>query len=359
MDQQLIDRIYECAFAAENWPSVLDSLADLADALGGYLVAAKTGAANWTASERIRGSIERTVNERWLERGQRFRRAAAAQHNGFLTDYDLYTDAELAKDPFYSDLLWPAGFGWGAGNTILLPTKDILVFGVERSRQRGPVERPIVQLLDTLHPHIARSALLSARLQMERARVASETLAQIGLPTLVFDETGKVIAANSLIEDETSYIQWRMRDRVLLIDPVADALFHQAIEQLNSADIVRSFALRRRNSGASMVAHVIPIRRSARDLFVRCAGMLVMTPVSLPSAPPVELIRSLFDLTPAEARVARCLALGQTVDEIAVGSGNSGNTIRTQVRMVLEKTGCRRQTEVVALLSGLTIPSNG
>ena len=77
-----------------------------------------------------------------------------------------------------------------------------------------------------------------------------------------------------------------------------------------------------------MVAHVFPFRLSVRDIFVRCAAALVLTPVTLPQAPPVELVQSLFDLTPAEARVARSLAAGETVDAIATARGVSQNTIR-------------------------------
>jgi len=46
-------------------------------------------------------------------------------------------------------------------------------------------------------------------LQLERARMASETLAALGLPALVLNEQGKVLAANSLIEALTGYVQWR------------------------------------------------------------------------------------------------------------------------------------------------------
>ena len=105
-----------------------------------------------------------------------------------------------------------------------------------------------------------------------------------------------------------------------------------------------------------MVAHVIPLRRTARDVFSRCAGVLVVSPVTLPDAPPVELVQSLFDLTAAEARVARNLTAGQTVEQIASSNGVSLNTVRTQVRGVLEKTGCRRQVEAVALLGGIATP---
>jgi DNA-binding CsgD family transcriptional regulator len=105
-----------------------------------------------------------------------------------------------------------------------------------------------------------------------------------------------------------------------------------------------------------MVAHVIPIRLSARDIFARSAAALVLTPVTLPHALPVELVQSLFDLTPAEARVARKLASGLAVDDIATAAGVSPNTTRTHVRGVLEKTGCSRQSEVVALLNGIWSP---
>lgn len=67
-------------------------------------------------------------------------------------------------------------------------------------------------------------------------------------------------------------------------------------------------------------------------------------------------MQSLFDLTPAEARVARSLASGKTVEDIASDGGVSLNTVRTHVRGVLAKTGCDRQAEVVALLTGIARP---
>jgi DNA-binding CsgD family transcriptional regulator len=154
----------------------------------------------------------------------------------------------------------------------------------------------------------------------------------------------------------TSYLHWRARDRVSLSDRAADHLLREAIATIDMAGGtgVRSFPVRDTDADAMMVAHVVPIRLSARDIFMRCAAVLVLTPVALPRAPPVELVQSLFDLTPAEARVARGLAAGKTVDDIASDGGTSANTIRTHVRGVLEKTGCNRQVDVVALLTAIS-----
>jgi DNA-binding CsgD family transcriptional regulator len=355
MDPQLIDRIYECSFASDSWPSVLDELAQIADARGGHLFAATSKVLNWTASASIRDGVRKFATGDFVTRGQRCIRLCAAHHPGFLTEHDLYSDEELEADPFYHELLWPAGLGWGAGTAIPMPTGDTLFFALERNKARGPVEATVVQRLDLLRPHLARSAFVSARLQLERARAAAETLALIGLPALVFDNRGKVLAANHLIEALTGHIRWAAQDRLALKDASANKLFRTAIDTLDdeTAAPARSFAVRGDDAGATMVAHVIPIRGSARDIFVRCTGVLVMTPVTLPQAPPIELVQSLFDLTPAEARVARRLTVGETAEKIAVTSGVSLNTVRTQLRGVFEKTGCRRQADVVALLSGI------
>jgi DNA-binding CsgD family transcriptional regulator len=358
MDPELVDRIYECAFVPELWPGVLDEIARIANAGGGLLFAANQEVRNWAASARLHAGMETFVAKGFYSRSPRIRGGIAARHAGFLREHDIFSEEELAADPLYRDLLWPAGLGYCATAVIPAPTGDVLFISVERRRSLGPVEDAAVRQLDALRPHLARSALTAARLQLERARAAAETLALIGLPALVFDENRKVIAANHLIEALTDHIGWRARDRVALKDAGADALFRLAVEALKvaspaSAAPAHSFAVRGADTLAAMVAHVVPVRRSSRDIFMRCAGVLMLTPVILPDGPPVELVTSLFDLTPAEARVARSLTAGETLDDIAASGGVSRNTVRSQLRGVLQKTGCARQAEVVALLSGI------
>jgi DNA-binding CsgD family transcriptional regulator len=220
------------------------------------------------------------------------------------------------------------------------------------------VDASVIQRLDELRPHLARSALLFARLQLERARAASETLAAIGLPSLVMNEHGHVLAANHLIEQMAGHIVWLAQDRVALKDRRADKLLRAAVASSIAAAAAgtHSFPARHADAEETLVVHVIPIRLSARDIFSRCAAALVLTPVTAPQAPPVELVQSLFDLTPAEARIARDLASGETVEDIASAGGVSRNTIRTRVRAVPTKTSCGRQTDVVALFNGIWSP---
>ena len=359
MDPRLTDHIYECAFVPESWRRVLGDLAALAQARAGFLFISNNDIHHWTSStDAGLEALEPLVKSGWVARCERFRRLHATKHSGFITEQGVYTPEEMKQDPFYRDILYPRGLGWVAGTAIPMPTGDTLTISLEREYARGPVEPSAIGILDGLRPHIARAALMSARLHLERARAASATLAALGLAALVVDETGKVLDANPLVEGLQGYLRWRAFDRVSVCDKATDQLLREAIAGISHGgdEKVRSFPVRSNDVPAAMVMHVIPIRLSARDIFDRCVAALILTPVALPQAPPVELVRSLFDLTPAEARVARDLACGKTVEDIAVDCGVSENTVRTHVRGVLQKTGRSRQAEVVALLTGMYAP---
>ena len=364
MDPQLIDEIYESSFLPERWPGVLGKLAEVGGGRGGVLFVTNAeisptepGIFRWSASEHVREDMDAYVHEGWLGRDLRLR-LMATPPAGFLTDNDMFSEEEMATDPTILGYYRARGLGWTALTAVRLPTGDAAILTVEREYDRGPVHPEAIAMLDGLRPHLLRSALVSTRLQMERARAASDALSLIGLPALVFDERGVVMAANPLIEALTDQVRWLSQGRVSLKDLDADALFKQAIRTVgrDAAPSVRSLVIRDAEANPAFVGHVVPIRRDARDLFTLSAGVLILTPVSLPSAPPVELIQSLFDLSPAEARVARGLAAGDTVDQIAGAGDVSPYTVRAQVRAILEKTGLHRQVEVVALLGGIALP---
>ncbi len=50
MDQDLVDRIYECSLVPELWPGVLDELGRFVEGSGGSLVISKEEVQYWAAS---------------------------------------------------------------------------------------------------------------------------------------------------------------------------------------------------------------------------------------------------------------------------------------------------------------------
>jgi DNA-binding CsgD family transcriptional regulator len=357
MKTELIDRIYECSFVPELWPGVLDELAGLVDASGGLLFAGRDRVLSWTSSAVLSDVFQAYVADGWFAKCSRRICLMTQSQPSFFVEHDFWTEDQLDSTPIYRDFFRPRGLGWSAGTGLSMPTGDSIVFSVERKFNRGPIEPDHVQLLNELRPHLARAALIAARLSLKSASGASEALTKMGLPALVLDKSGVVIEANSLMNELTEHIHWRARNRIALSDSSANTMLCAALTTLDSEsdEGVSSFPLRDKHGTAALVIHVIPIRRSALDIFGSSYALLIATPVTARKAPAVELLRSLFDLTPSEARVARGLAAGDSIDEIAASGGVSRNTVRAQLQQVLGKVGCARQAEVAALLSSIVI----
>jgi DNA-binding CsgD family transcriptional regulator len=65
----------------------------------------------------------------------------------------------------------------------------------------------------------------------------------------------------------------------------------------------------------------------------------------------------LLGLTPAEARVAALVGCGRSPREAAAEMGTSEGTVRNQLKQVFSKTETSRQTELIQLVQGLSVPT--
>ena len=100
-------------------------------------------------------------------------------------------------------------------------------------------------------------------------------------------------------------------------------------------------------------ASVTALRCSSRatDATVACHRVLLcLRNLAADGGPPIDNLRSLYGLTPAEAKLARALAVGKTIAECSADRGVSVNTTKTQLNALLGKTGLHRQVDLVRLL---------
>ena len=356
MDATLIDRVYEAAVVPELWPSVLDDLAVLTDAKGGLLFSVRGKVLSWTATDNLQDVFASYVSDGWFRRCGRRICLFDKAHSAFMREQDYWTEEELETNEIYRDFFRPRDLGWSAGTGLAIPTGDNIVFSVERAFSSGPMERGNVEFLNEIRPHLARSAMIAARLGLKSATSAKETFEKLGVPTILLNAAGMALETGNLTEEIFEHVVWGAENRLSFKDVHALALFQSSMEALSAkAQAVQSFPVRDEQNRPVLVAHLIPINRSAYDIFAQGYALLVLLPVAAKTAPPADLVRSLFDLTASEAEVARCLVRGRSVEEIAMERGVSHNTVRTHLRKVLEKTGTSRQAELVALLTGITV----
>jgi DNA-binding CsgD family transcriptional regulator len=357
MQEELIDRIYECSVVPELWPDVLDELALITDSLGGMLFSARK-AVNWTASENVFDAFETYVKDGWLGKCPRRMCMMEKSQPTFFVEQDFWNEEELANNPFYRDFFHPRGLGWSAGTLLQMPTGDNIVFSIERQLDQGPIEREHVARLNSLRPHLLRSAFVSARLGLQRVQGAGDTLSRFGLPALVLDAGGRFVEANDRVRSVADYVKFsEPGQRVAFSDRRSAAFLTSALERLDgvSSTDSLSFPIRNQDGNAVFVGHVMPIKLAAHDIFANSYALLFFTPLDQTRAPSTELMRSLFDLTVAETRIAKGLLKGRTLAEIAEDGGVSINTVRTQFSSILGKTGCARQAELIGLLANIAL----
>ena len=183
-------------------------------------------------------------------------------------------------------------------------------------------------------------------------RAAAEALGLMGFPAAVLGLRGRPLAANRLFEDLMRGVTCDRGERLAFADRSTDTLFAAALLELGTsghAGAVRSVPMRARGDRPPMILRLITLRAGGQDVF-GASSILVVTRITPPTAPAAELLQGLFDLTPAEARVAREIGEGRTVDSIAEMFGLSRETVRSQLKAVLGKMGVGRQADLVAML---------
>lgn len=350
------DLIYEAAINAELWPKALDRAGRDIDAVSGELLVFDSP----DSRPRVRATdFTRETLNHWVDTDlwkdsvmQRVVRAGAPTHPaGVLATMDLMSQEDWNADPT-GELFNSVGLQDQLFAPIFMPTGEVVFLSFERLRRDGRFSPDAIVQVSALLPHFSRAAMVASRLGLAQATAATATMEALRCPAAVLSSAGKLKAVNGFFSRLEHHFTIGAMDRVRLTDATADTLFQNAIAEVStSLSAVRSIAVRPRDTHLPAVLHVLPLRRSAHEILFGADVLVVMTEVGQRSdGPNANLLIALFDLTPAEAKLASLLGGGASVAESAVTAGITGKTARTYLERVFAKTGCRRQTELVLLL---------
>jgi DNA-binding CsgD family transcriptional regulator len=195
---------------------------------------------------------------------------------------------------------------------------------------------------------------------LEWARAAADAYALLGLPAAVLSSSHRLVTANEPMEVFIPGVVQIRPSRIGLADRRADAILAQLLQQIqgHAEGQMRSFPIAATPELPAWIAHIIPVRGTAKDMFA-VACMLVIAAVARPAIASAQLIQDLFHITAAEARVARGIAAGKTVHDLAVEAGVSSGTIRQHLKSVFSKTGVSRQADLVGILGGSALSFSG
>ncbi|MDE1995325.1 MAG: helix-turn-helix transcriptional regulator [Rhizobiaceae bacterium] len=357
----LIDHIYEAAFVPEEWDRVLRGINEISGSIGATIfVFSDNAPPRGRTLENLQPLFDEFVKGDFWKFCDSVQRMCSLRPGSFVHVDDFMTAEEIEKDPVRIRLR-EVGIGAHICSAIPTPNGELITYVFQRALAAGLYDQPAIDRLDYLRPHLARAGLVAARLGMERAKATVSGLKALGLPAAVLTSSGHVLTANTLLEEMSDVFLPAARERMSIVDPAADALLQQAIaERRGAIPLVRSIPLPGKEGRPPLVVHVLPLRRAAHDIFSGGDVLVVATTFS-PSAvvPSVSLLNALFDLTPAEARLATVLTSGRSLKIAAGESGVTVKTARTYLERIFRKTGTHRQSELVALLKAAQPLSGG
>lgn len=194
-----------------------------------------------------------------------------------------------------------------------------------------------------------------AELQLGQNLLAS-SLDVLAMPTLLIDEYGRVAHMNR------SAAQLLERRSVLWLD--AGHLFTRDEAVTRSINLEVSNAIRAscgiaadpcttvllpRGARAPLIIMIAPMQLNGNATGQGAALLFAFDPEIAPSVG-VEVVRALFGLSETEAQLAVALGSGKTLDDAAHERGTSIHTIRSQLKSIFNKTGTKRQSDLVSLL---------
>ncbi len=355
LDPGLIDQIYEAAVLPDRWPRVLATAAARAGAvIGSFLVQDESGVAPV-----VSGGDDRVVQDYfaqgWGNDTSRTDALMAEQYPGFRTETDYHAEAEIAAMPSHAQFLDPRGLIAGAATLIQGAHNDRMMLGFDGFPTYAAA-RAAVPMLDAFRPHFARAISLTG-LHRQRTQLIVDSLALAGAGAAVVGADGRLCAANGCF---TARIGPWMFDGPLglrFADTFLQRQFALALARhCAQQGAVQSVAVRDPTGGPPFVVHLLPIKGAARELCEADGILLLVADGANAAVPDADLLRLLFDLTPAEARLTRLIADGHALAAATHQLGIKEATGRVHLKSIFAKTGVARQAELVRLLVGLSVP---
>ena len=273
----------------------------------------------------------------------------------------LVREAELLETAFYRDFGRHFDVGRCLAGTVEVGPDGASVFSVNRPQCQRPFDGADQALVRVLIPHLQRAIQLNRRLADAEA-LASTALAAIeGLShgVLLVSGTGAVRHANAtarailaardgLYSDNGELRTLRHDDTARLRMAISTAASVVAGAGTSASGTMR---LGRTGGRQPLVVLVCPLTSGPR------VGLGESAPVGLFTTDPErgsdlhehDLVTEYY-LTQAEARLAIQLAMGHDLESAARRLGVAPATVKSNLKSVFEKTGCRRQSELVRVL---------
>jgi DNA-binding CsgD family transcriptional regulator len=360
--RQLVDAIYGAAIDPDGWPGVMAAMrrrfSSAAEPF--YVLDLDRHEMRPLCAAGIEPGFVASFDECYFTADNPWLAADPLHRPGVVrTDRALHAfhrDARvLHRSTYYDTWLRPQRLEHSLGTTVLDEGGLRANITLLRGRDAGPYDGRDVAGMDRLGRHLRRALRMSRRLELLTVREAASHAALDRLPhgVLLLDGDGRLLHANrpgeALLRAGDAL---RCRDGRLVAADARDQVRLDALLDIGArgGDGADSLVLRRA-AGGRLLASAMPLPRERAALPTSRAALLValVDPDAIPAAG-VDRLRRLHGLTGAETRLATALVGGVSLRRAGAAAGITYETARWYLKVLFQKTGTNRQTDLVARL---------
>lgn len=364
----IIGDIYDCAFNPDGWVSVLNRITAATDAAYTTIALASTrdshgrfaAHSSWDADQMRLLQVEYGFDDI-----PGLKPAVTGDIDTPLTTLSCLSEPELRATRFYREWAGPQGLREGCMVKFVDTSDRIGLLGTSIYADRDVISGEEQRFLALLSPHLRRAALIGDLL--DQARVMGhfyrETLQALSTPILFTDAEGGLLYANASAERMLS-AEAPIFSRGGILqpqNPARSGALLTAIAAASSADVklgARGIGLPISGVGEKpAVAYVLPLTAGTARAAFRPARAAVFVSTTISTTPiPEAVLITLFNLTPAEARVLLKVGSGVGMAATALSLGINENTLKTHLNRIYAKTGTSRQHDLVKLIADIGAP---
>jgi DNA-binding CsgD family transcriptional regulator len=369
---KLIGAIYDCAANPELWPNAMGMVRD---AVGGAYALA--GFVDMTEVALGRPPVLTRVNSTWDDDWLRKLEALTGKlpngggvEGGYIdrswTQLTTISEVEFQTTEFFNSWAKPQGLRDVINTPYLMRSSIVGILSVPSYATRDPYGTAECQLIERISPHVRRAMLINDLTDKGKLALAlyRQVLDQLSVAVFVVGLGRRIVftnaAGDAMLSDANhvrSVAGVLSAQHIIGMPSALDDAIDRAAKGDTSIGISGIGVPLVGAKGDRSAAYVLP--SAGKDIRGdmgkgHCAVFISQRGEQQPMA--IEILRTVFDLSPSEARVSNLIAKGDGPAMIAEGLGLSVNTVRTHLAKAFAKTGARDQTALGSLVNRLMPP---
>jgi DNA-binding CsgD family transcriptional regulator len=355
--ESLPERIYESAFHPEFWGEILEDIAKLTGARFASLVMYAPRLQVLSHYNKPRQSLKNNKeNQLFIDSVISDLRSSSLLNSGFFeSDLSRGGLQQVHQRTRLAQEFAKQGIGPQVG--AITDTESGSVMSLKFGRWIGEEAfcPRSTHLVRAIYPAYVQALRFSSLLQFNRAKGAVDTLSALKLPAAVVCPDGHILHQNEIFGLADEYFCKSFTGKLGIRG--SDLQKRGFSDVLNAAKCKSiTFSVPADTQRGAALVHFIPVRRSATDIFVFPCSIMILDRIGRDQRlPDLNIIKELFNLTPAEAQLSRNLAAGLSLNAAATAQGITLGTARSYLHRVFSKTDTSQQGELISLIkSGLT-----